>query len=191
MSANESMEFKDTELTLGLPVFNFKISSSSSSCSMKRGFMETVDQICLQKSSTCSGPRGSSLSSSSSTTTPAVIKAPAANSRKNVKVSADGAPYLRKLDLEEYKSYQQLLTALDQMFTSLTICRKCIEDSNEVMKPALKGMDQYVLTYEDKYGEWMLVGDVPWKMFIESCKRIRLMKSADAVGIAPRTQIPS
>ncbi|KAM1155345.1 hypothetical protein ACFX13_026846 [Malus domestica] len=180
---------------------------------MKRGFMETVDQICLQKSSTCSGPRGSSLSSSSSTTTPAVIKAPAAkariigwppvrsmrqkalvvveSSRKNVKVSADGAPYLRKLDLEEYKSYQELLTALDQMFTSLTICRKCIEDSNEVMKPALKGMDQYVLTYEDKYGEWMLVGEVPWKMFIESCKRIRLMKSSDAVGIAPRTQIPS
>ncbi|KAM2407304.1 hypothetical protein ACFX1X_026507 [Malus domestica] len=113
------------------------------------------------------------------------------SSRKNVKVSADGAPYLRKLDLEEYKSYQELLTALDQMFTSLTICRKYIEDSNEVMKPALKGMDQYVLTYEDKYGDWMLVGDVPWKVFIESCKRIRLMKSSDAVGIAPRTQIPS
>ncbi|TQD99607.1 hypothetical protein C1H46_014743 [Malus baccata] len=69
------------------------------------------------------------------------------------------------------------------MFTSLTICRKYTEDSNEVMKPALKGMDQYVLTYEDKYGDWMLVGDVPWKMFIESCKRIRLMKSSDAVGI--------
>ncbi|CAN6586289.1 unnamed protein product [Malus baccata var. baccata] len=62
-------------------VFNFKISSSSSNNSMQRGFMETIDQICLQKSSTCNGPRGSSLSSSSSTTTPVVIKAPAAKAR--------------------------------------------------------------------------------------------------------------
>ncbi|KAM1932761.1 hypothetical protein ACFX15_017159 [Malus domestica] len=111
--------------------------------------------------------------------------------RKYVKVSADGAPYLRKLDLEMYRSCQELLRALERMFPSLTISGKCIEDSNEVMKPAAKGMDQYVLTYEDKDGDWMLVGDVPWKMFMESCKRIRLMKSSEAVGIAPRAQIPS
>ena len=43
------------------------------------------------------------------------------SSRKYVKVSADGAPYLRKLDLEMYKSYQELLRALEQMFRSLTI----------------------------------------------------------------------
>jgi len=35
-----------------------------------------------------------------------------------VKVGADGAPYLRKLDLDMYKSYQELLRALDQMFPS-------------------------------------------------------------------------
>ncbi|XP_068328117.1 auxin-induced protein IAA4-like [Pyrus communis] len=225
MSANESMEFKDTELTLGLPgttsdynhprvfgAFNFKISITNSS-SVKRGFMDTVDQISLQKSSTASEPRGSSSSSTSSSTTTSVIKAAAAkariagwppvrsmrqkslvvveSSRKYVKVSADGAPYLRKLDLEMYKSYQELLRALEQMFPSLTISGKCIEDGNEVMKPAVKGMDQYMLTNEDKDGDWMLVGDVPWKMFIESCKRIRLMKSSDAVGIAPRAPIPS
>lgn len=32
------------------------------------------------------------------------------------------------------------------------------------MKPAVKGMDEYtVVTYEDNDGDWMLVGDVPWK----------------------------
>lgn len=37
-----------------------------------------------------------------------------------VKVGADGAPYLRKLDLDMYKSYHELLRALDQMFPSFT-----------------------------------------------------------------------
>uniref|UniRef100_A0A0D3GIC4 Auxin-responsive protein n=1 Tax=Oryza barthii TaxID=65489 RepID=A0A0D3GIC4_9ORYZ len=45
---------------------------------------------------------------------------------------------------------------------------------------------EYVPTYEDKDGDWMLVGDVPWKMFVESCKRIRLMKSSEAVNLSPR-----
>uniref|UniRef100_A0A0A9GMS9 Auxin-responsive protein n=1 Tax=Arundo donax TaxID=35708 RepID=A0A0A9GMS9_ARUDO len=46
---------------------------------------------------------------------------------------------------------------------------------------------EYVPTYEDKDGDWMLVGDVPFKMFVESCKRIRLMKSSEAVNLSPRT----
>ena len=33
-----------------------------------------------------------------------------------VKLSMDGAAYLRKIDLNIYKSYQQLLKALDNMF---------------------------------------------------------------------------
>jgi hypothetical protein len=38
-----------------------------------------------------------------------------------VKVSLDGAPYLRKVDLRLYKSYQELSKALDNMFNSFTI----------------------------------------------------------------------
>ena len=37
-----------------------------------------------------------------------------------VKVSMDGAPYLRKVDLKVYKSYPELLMALENMF-KLTI----------------------------------------------------------------------
>lgn len=38
-----------------------------------------------------------------------------------VKVSMDGAPYLRKVDLKLYKSYQDLSDALAKMFSSFTI----------------------------------------------------------------------
>lgn len=38
-----------------------------------------------------------------------------------VKVSMDGAPYLRKVDLKMYKSYQDLSDALAKMFSSFTM----------------------------------------------------------------------
>lgn len=38
-----------------------------------------------------------------------------------VKVSLDGAPYLRKVDLKLYKSYLDLSDALGNMFSSFTI----------------------------------------------------------------------
>lgn len=38
-----------------------------------------------------------------------------------VKVCMDGAPYLRKVDLKMYRSYQQLADALAKMFSSFTM----------------------------------------------------------------------
>lgn len=38
-----------------------------------------------------------------------------------VKVSMDGAPYLRKVDLKMYKSYPELSDSLGKMFSSFTI----------------------------------------------------------------------
>jgi len=29
----------------------------------------------------------------------------------------------------------------------------------------------------------MLVGDVPWEMFADSCRRLRIMKGSDAIGL--------
>lgn len=103
---------------------------------------------------------------------------------KYVKVAVDGAPYLRKVDLRTYNSYDELLKALEGMFNCFTVNGNFLEGS-KVIDPATRM--EYVPTYEDGDGDWMLAGDVPWKMFAESCKRIRLMKSSDAAGIAPRT----
>ncbi|KAF5740118.1 auxin-responsive protein IAA8-like [Tripterygium wilfordii] len=109
-----------------------------------------------------------------------------------VKVSLDGAPYLRKVDLRNYSAYKELSSALEKMFSCFTIGqygshgalgREMLSESK--LKDLLHG-SEYVLTYEDKDGDWMLVGDVPWEMFTDTCKRLRIMKSSDAIGLAPR-----
>ncbi|XP_073118647.1 auxin-induced protein AUX22-like [Henckelia pumila] len=89
-----------------------------------------------------------------------------------VKVSMDGAPFLRKIDLSVHKAYCDLVLALDKLFGSF--------DNGEGSKDA--DNCEYVPIYEDKDGDWMLVGDVPWEMFIESCKRLRIMKRSEAKG---------
>ncbi|KAJ3691940.1 hypothetical protein LUZ60_012290 [Juncus effusus] len=96
--------------------------------------------------------------------------------RQLIKVAVDGAPYLRKVDLKSYSDYDQLLTALQQMFSCFTI-RKKGEEERKLVDPV--NGTEYEPTYEDKDGDWMLVGDVPWKMFVESCKRLRLMKVSE------------
>ncbi|XP_039001056.1 auxin-induced protein 22D-like isoform X2 [Hibiscus syriacus] len=90
-----------------------------------------------------------------------------------VKVSVDGAAYLRKIDLKVYRSYPDLLKALENMF-KLTI-------GAYSEREGYNGSG-YAPTYEDKDGDWMLVGDVPWEMFISSCKRLRIMKGSEARG---------
>jgi len=109
-----------------------------------------------------------------------------------VKVSMDGAPYLRKVDLKMYSNYKELSLALEKMFSSFTVGD--IESNGKSGREGLsdcrlmdhKNGTELVLTYKDKDGDWMLVGDVPWRMFTGSCRRLRIMKGSDAVGLAPR-----
>uniref|UniRef100_A0ACD5WBE2 Uncharacterized protein n=1 Tax=Avena sativa TaxID=4498 RepID=A0ACD5WBE2_AVESA len=66
-----------------------------------------------------------------------------------VKVSMDGAPYLRKVDLRTYGGYGELRDALDKLFG-------CFSSPD-----AAAG--QFAVAYEDKDGDLMLAGDVPWE----------------------------
>ncbi|KAK7823085.1 auxin-responsive protein iaa27 [Quercus suber] len=91
-----------------------------------------------------------------------------------IKVSMDGAPYLRKIDLKTYKNYCSSHGLRGQ------------DGLNESRLKDLLNGSEYVLTYEDKDGDWMLVGDVPWEMFTDSCRRLRIMKGSEAIGLAPR-----
>jgi auxin-responsive protein IAA len=68
-----------------------------------------------------------------------------------VKVSMDGAPYLRKVDLRTYGGYRELRDALDALFG-------CFSSS-----PDGAGCGQFAVAYEDKDGDLMLAGDVPWE----------------------------
>ncbi|GMY34268.1 auxin-responsive protein IAA17-like [Fagus crenata] len=191
------LNFKETELTLGLPGETRGTTDTSVKSGTKRGFLETID-LNLGRSKVKCHDKGfyelenDVLGATKSLAARAQLVGwpPVRASRKNVmksckfvKVAVDGAPYLRKVDLEMYNSYQQVLSALEDMFSCLTIRnylneKKLMDPANEV---------EYVATYEDRDGDWMLVGDVPWKMFVESCKRLRLMKSSEAIGLAPRT----
>ncbi|CAL4936469.1 unnamed protein product [Urochloa decumbens] len=85
-----------------------------------------------------------------------------------VKVSMDGAPYLRKVDLRTYGGYRELRDALDALFG-------CFSSSS-----AADGGCQFAIAYEDKDGDLMLAGDVPWDMFICSCKKLRIMRGSEA-----------
>ncbi|GAV71414.1 LOW QUALITY PROTEIN: AUX_IAA domain-containing protein, partial [Cephalotus follicularis] len=86
-----------------------------------------------------------------------------------VKVCIDGVPYLRKVHLKNYSKYQELSSALEKkMFSSFTIGQYGSHGAmgREMSESELKVMvhgSEYVLTYEDKDGGWMLVGDVPWE----------------------------
>ncbi|KAJ8750470.1 hypothetical protein K2173_015612 [Erythroxylum novogranatense] len=70
-------------------------------------------------------------------------------------LSVDGATYLRKIDLKMFKSYPELLKALDNMF-KLSI-------SNEYSKREGYSGSDYAPTFEDKDGDWMLIRNVPWE----------------------------
>ncbi|XP_039037053.1 auxin-induced protein 22B-like [Hibiscus syriacus] len=91
-----------------------------------------------------------------------------------IKVSMDGAAYLRKIDLKIYKGYPELLKALEDMFK--------FKIGKYSEREGYNG-SEFVPTYEDKDGDWMLVGDVPWEMFVNSCKRLRIIKRSEARGL--------
>jgi auxin-responsive protein IAA len=104
----------------------------------------------------------------------AVVAPPAAAGSAGslyVKVSMDGAPYLRKIDLKMYKGYRELREALEAMFLGFSGDASSVNPSD------------FAVTYEDKDGDLMLVGDVPFEMFMSTCKRMRIMKGSEARGL--------
>lgn len=109
-----------------------------------------------------------------------------------VKVNVDGVPIGRKIDLKAYDSYEKLSVALDEMFrgsinAAQTSDASPLAENNNNQASLLNGSD-YVFVYEDNEGDRMLVGDVPWEMFVNTVKRLRVLKSSDAGRLANRTQ---
>ncbi|VFR01560.1 unnamed protein product [Cuscuta campestris] len=106
-----------------------------------------------------------------------------------VKVNMDGIPIGRKVDLTAHTSYQSLAEALVAMFKSATSVMSsfCGEKEQMEMTPSklLDGSSEFALTYEDKEGDWLLVGDVPWGMFVGAAKRLRILRTSEAKGLAP------
>ncbi|KAL9239071.1 hypothetical protein vseg_013424 [Gypsophila vaccaria] len=110
-----------------------------------------------------------------------------------VKVNMDGVAIGRKVDLASHSSYESLACTLEEMFTKSDDEKSNAEELNLMPKATipsklLDGTSDFVLTYEDKDGDWMLVGDVPWGMFVTSIKRLKIMRTSEANGLAPRSE---
>ncbi|KAL3633589.1 hypothetical protein CASFOL_022351 [Castilleja foliolosa] len=65
-----------------------------------------------------------------------------------VKVKMEGVPIGRKIDLRLFNSYRALTDALIDMFAKY--------NENESQH------EDYTILYQDREGDWMLAGDVPW-----------------------------
>ncbi|XP_071715595.1 auxin-induced protein 22D-like [Rutidosis leptorrhynchoides] len=174
------INFEATELRLGLPGSieddNPEIKTTPSINNNKRNSSEIDSSV---------SDENDSSRSPSPSKTQVVGWPPVRSYRKNifqakksesetgiyVKVSMDGAPYLRKVDLKHYTSYKELMKGLQELFK----CNIGLYSEKEGYK------SKFAPTYEDKDGDWMLVGDVPWDMFLTSCKRLRIMKSNEVI----------
>ncbi|KAF8083293.1 hypothetical protein N665_0783s0003 [Sinapis alba] len=99
-----------------------------------------------------------------------------------VKINMDSVPIGRKIDLNAYNSYEQLSFAVDKLFRGLLAAQRDTSGGEGEDKPIiglLDGKGEFTLTYEDNEGDKMLVGDVPWQMFVSSVKRLRVIKSSE------------
>ncbi|KAL5202507.1 hypothetical protein ABZP36_013459 [Zizania latifolia] len=107
-----------------------------------------------------------------------------------VKVNMDGFPIGRKVDLAAHGSYGELSAAVDSLFRGLLAAQRdpamafgesCTGggEPEKVISGLLDGSGEYTLVYEDDEGDQMLVGDVPWNMFIAAAKRLRVLRSSD------------
>ncbi|CAL5439638.1 unnamed protein product [Camellia sinensis] len=104
-----------------------------------------------------------------------------------VKINMDGVPIGRKVDLKAYDSYEKLSSFVDELFRGLLAAQRNssaggIQNKHEgerAITDLLDGSGEYTLVYEDNEGDRMLVGDVPWHMFLSTVKRLRVLKSSE------------
>ncbi|XP_027342045.1 auxin-responsive protein IAA26 isoform X2 [Abrus precatorius] len=103
-----------------------------------------------------------------------------------VKINMDGVPIGRKVDLNAYDSYESLSSAVDELFRGLLAAQRDSsaggvhnKEEEKAITGLLDGSGEYTLVYEDNEGDRMLVGDVPWQMFVSTVKRLRVLKSSE------------
>lgn len=109
-----------------------------------------------------------------------------------VKINMDGVPIGRKVDLKAYDSYEKLSSAVDELFRGLLAAQNDSSaggivnkrEGEKATKGILDGSGEYTLVYEDNEGDRMLVGDVPWHMFVSTVKRLRVLNSSELPALS-------
>ncbi|CAD5184699.1 unnamed protein product [Musa acuminata subsp. malaccensis] len=150
---------------------------------MNNLFTHPKDTTALKKADVDSGVDSTSKTASGSRDQE--DKGCATRSSFFVKVKMDGDPIGRKVDLSAHHSYETLAVALELMFHKPTMAFALATAAHGAkVSKLLDASSEFALTYEDKDGDWMLVGDVPWGMFLETVKRLRIMRTSDANGLS-------
>ncbi|XP_051137597.1 auxin-responsive protein IAA9-like [Andrographis paniculata] len=98
---------------------------------------------------------------------------PSISSSSYVKVKMEGVGIGRKIDLALYHSYPSLSAALIHMFA------KYNEMNKNSSASASASESEYRILYKDREGDWMLLGDVPWEMFVESVQRMEILRGCN------------
>ncbi|KAI4381053.1 hypothetical protein MLD38_007170 [Melastoma candidum] len=96
-----------------------------------------------------------------------------------VKINMEGVAIGRKVDLGAYDTYDKLSSAVDVLFRDLLAVQR---DGGEEAITTTEGVDgrgEYTIVYEDNEGDRMLLGDVPWHMFVSTVKRLRVLKTSE------------
>ncbi|KAK3213019.1 hypothetical protein Dsin_017725 [Dipteronia sinensis] len=109
------------------------------------------------------------------------------NNQLFIKISMEGIPIGRKINLSVYDSYEELSFAIDELFKDLLAAQRDPSgDGNENNKEQSKELsgslakcDEYTLVYEDNEGDRILVGDVPWHMFVSTVKKLLVLKTSE------------
>ncbi|KAI4325318.1 hypothetical protein MLD38_030730 [Melastoma candidum] len=95
-----------------------------------------------------------------------------------VKINMEGVPIGRKVDLLSCESYEKLAATVDELFRDLRAAQSdpSIVESAKPITGLLDGTGEYTLVYEDHEGDRVLIGDVPWKMFVATARRLHVLK---------------
>ncbi|WVZ20394.1 hypothetical protein V8G54_007716 [Vigna mungo] len=83
-----------------------------------------------------------------------------------VNVNMEGVTIGRKINLRLFNSYKTLTNALINMFAKY----QKLEEAGE----------SYTLTFRNEQGDWLQVGHVPWQSFIDTVRRLVLLKNGSA-----------
>ncbi|KAF8023226.1 hypothetical protein BT93_F0664 [Corymbia citriodora subsp. variegata] len=108
------------------------------------------------------------------------------NQHMFVKIYMDGFPIGRKLNLKAYDSYEKLSVAINELFRGLLAAHSATSDyTNAKTEDTSAENGECTLVYEDNEGDRILVGDVPWNMFVSTAKRLRILKSSGHTASTP------
>ncbi|XP_076915797.1 auxin-responsive protein IAA32-like [Bidens hawaiensis] len=88
-----------------------------------------------------------------------------------VKINMDGVLIGRKICVLDHSSYLSLATQLEDMFGKQSSCSLRLFESGS----------EYSLWYKDRDEQWRIAGDVPWKEFVDSVTRMRIMLKDDTL----------